>query len=320
VRALVPLVALVLFASAMTAAAQEGPVTVRTEVDRTTMAIGDQVLLTVTVEAASGYRLLEPGIPRAIGDFEVIESLTVLETRGPGGVTRTQLRFLLTAFALGPKRLPPVEVTYRGPDGANGTARTRTGHVIAVESVVQPGEDTSDIKPLKPPLALPGTASDLSRFAPHAAIAALVLVAAALALRIRRRGPVAVEAPAHGPARTALDELERVAGLGLAEKGRMREHYELVAAAVRTFTAQRYGLAAHARTARELRRELERAGAGGSAAQLLCEVLADAEAVRYEERPVSPAQAKRATRDLIELMRKSVVAEEYELVGSQATA
>ena len=312
-------VAAALWLAPATAAAQGVPVVVRSEVDRTTMATGDQVLLTIVVELASGYTLLDPGVPRAIGDFEVVDTLTVLETRA-GGVTRTQLRFLITAFQLGPKQLPVIGVTYRGPDGKEGQARTPDGHVITVQSVVQAGEDTGDIKPLKPPLPLPGASTDLSRFAPVVAIGALVLTAAALALRVRRRQPVLVESPSHGPARAALDELERVLELRLPEQGRTREHYELLSVALRTFIAQRYGLAAQARTARELRRELERAGAPGSAAQLLCEVLTDAEGVRYEGRAIFPARAQKSMRDLIELMRKSVVAEEYELVISGATA
>lgn len=312
-------VAVALGAAPIAAHAQEAPVLVRSEVDREAMTMGDQVLLTVTVELAKGYTVLDPGVPRAIGDFEVVDTLTVLETRTPTGETRVQLRYLITAFALGPKRLPVIVVAYRGPDGARGEARTPAGHVIAVASVIQPDEDTSDIKPLKPPVPLPGATNDLSRALPFVAIAVLVLAAAVLALRVRRRGPMLVETGVHGPARAALDELERVVELGLPEQGRTREHYELVAAALRTFIAQRYGLAAEARTARELRRELEHAGVGGTAAQLMCEVLADAEAVRYEQRPVSLAQARRSMRDVVELMRKSVIAEEYELVGG-ATA
>lgn len=312
--------ALVLALAPTAALAQEGPVAVRSDVDRAEIAIGDQVLLTVTVELAPGYRLGTVEVPRVVGDFEVVETLTALETRGADGATRTQMRFLITTFDLGARRIPQIGVGFRGPDGTPGTARTAQGHAIAVRSVIQPGEATNDIKPLKPPLPVPGTGADLMRFAPFAAVAVLMLVAAALALRVRRRGPVLVDAPGHGPARAALDELQRVLELGLPEQGRTREHYELVNAAVRSFIAQRYGLAAEARTARELRRALEHSGAGGSAAQLLCEVLADAESVRYEGRLVSPAQAKRSMRDLIELMRKSVVAEEYELVSAGATA
>lgn len=302
------------------ALAQQGPVTVRSDVDRSVMAIGDHVLLTITVDMAPGYKLTEVAVPRAVGDFEVVESLTVLETRGQTGATRTQLRFLITTFELGQKQLPPIGVGFTAPDGSAGQAQTAAGHVITVQSVVQPGEDAGDIKPLKPPIPIPGAAADLMRFVPLAAAAALILVAAVLALRVRRRRATPVGSPVFGPARATLDELQRVLELGLPEQGRTREHYELVSAALRAFISRRYGLAAEARTARELRRELEHAGIGTSAAQLLCEALADAESVRYEERHVSPAQSKRSLRDLIDLMRRSVVAEEYELIGSQATA
>ena len=310
-----------LVAGGSVAQAQEGPVLARSDVDRLVMTIGDQVLLTLTVELASGYQLLDPGVPRAIGDFEVVDTLTVLQSRLANGVTRVQLRYLVTSFELGLKRLPVILVGYRGPDGAQGQARTQGGHAITVQSVIVPGEDMGDIKPLKPPLPVPGVGGDLlARALPIVAALVLVVVAAALMLRVRRRAPRLAEAPAHGPSRAALDELERVLELRLPEQGKTREHYELVATALRRFITQRYGLAAEARTARELRRELERAGIPRTAAQILCEILSDAEAVRYEERAIFPARAQKSMRDAIDLMRKSVVAEEYELVSSGATA
>lgn len=304
------------------ALAQEGPVTARSEVDRTTMAIGDQVLFTITVELSRGYDLNDPGVPRAIGDFEVVDTLTVLQTRLSGGASRIQLRYLVTSFELGPKQLPIVVVGYRGPNGERGQARTPGGHVVDVQSVIAQGEDTRDVKPLKPPLAVPGTENVLlTRVAPALAVLVLAVLAAVLWLRARRRAPapiVAAEVPR--AARHALDELERVAEMRLPEQGRTREHYDLVSAAVRGFLAQRYGVPAGSRTARELRRELEHAGVDRSHAQLIFEALADAEAVRYEERVIYPARAHKTLRDLIDLMRRSVVAEEYELVSAGATA
>jgi hypothetical protein len=309
-----------LLAGGSVAEGQEVPVIARSEIDRAVMTIGDQALLTVTVELANGFELLDPGVPRAIGDFEVVDTLTVLQSRLASGVTRVQLRYLITAFQLGPKRLPVIVVEYRGPDGARGQARTQGGHVVTVQTVVLPGEDTSDIKPLKPPLPVPGVGGDLLSLAlPFAAAFALVIVAAVLALRVRRRAPQLADAPAHGPSRAALDELERVFELRLPEQGKTREHYELVAAAVRRFIAQRYGLPAEARTARELRRELDRAGVARASAQILCEILGDAESVRYQQRAIFPARAQKSMRDVIDLMRKSVVAEEYELLSSGAT-
>lgn len=313
--------AFLLVAGAVPAAAQQGPVTVRSTVDRSSMAIGDQILLTITVDLAPGYDLLDPGVPRAVGDFEVVDTLTALQTRSSSGSTRIQLRYLVTAFDLGPKRLPVIVVGYRGPDGRPGEAQSDTEHLIQVLSVVLPGEDTSDIKPLKPPLAVPGsTLEALQRWVPAVALAIALVGAVILALRLRRRRPLAGMEPAPGPARRALDDLERIFERRLPEQGKTREHYELVSATLRRYATERFGVRAEARTARELRRDLEQSGVDRTQAQILFDALHDAEAVRYEEQVVYPARAQKTMRDLLDVMRRSVVAEEYELIESGATA
>lgn len=303
------------------AAAQEGPVTVRSAIDRAQITVGDQIVLTVLVDLAAGYDLIDPGVPRQIGDFEVVDSLTVLQTRNPAGGTRVQLRFLVTSFELGPKVIPIIAVGYRGPDGQPGEARSSSQLLVEVVSVVRPGEDTSDIKPLKPPLPLPGSAlAFLERWAPVAALAIAVVLAVVLALRLRKtRGPAVAE-PGHGPARRALDELESLVAQGLPEKGRTREHYEILSATLRRYAADRFGVAADARTARELRRELERSAAERAQVQVIFDALHDAESVRYEEQVVYPARAQKTMRELLEVMRRSVAAEEYELIESGAIA
>ena len=320
-RGLAAIVAALLVVFAAQAAAQQGPVVARSELDRDTMAIGDQALLTITVELARGLDLIDPGVPRAIGDLEVVDALTVLQSRLPNGTTRVQLRYLVTAFTLGPKRVPVIVVGYRGPDGA-GQAQTQGPLAVVVQSVIAAGEDTSDIKPLKPPLPIGEPESVWPRVA-AAAAALIVIVAIVVLLLVRARARQAVpllEPGAHGAARVALNEIEELIEQRLPEKGRTREHYDRVAATVRQFIEGRYGIGASSRTARELRRELERAHVERSTAQLLCEVLSDAESVRYEQRVIYPARAQKTMRDLVDLMRKSVVAEEYELIRTGATA
>jgi hypothetical protein len=310
-----------LIALAAPAAAQEGPVTVRSAIDRAQITVGDQIVLTIVVDLAAGYDLIDPGVPRQIGDFEVVDTLTVLQTRNPAGGTRVQLRFLVTSFELGPKVLPIIAVGYRGPDGQPGEARTSSQLLVEVLSVIRPGEDTSDIKPLKPPLPLPGSAlAFLERWAPVAALAIALLLAVVLALRLRRRREVVSLEPSHGPARRALDELEGLVKQELPEHGRMREHYGILAAILRRYAADRFGVVADARTARELRRELERSAADRAQVQVIFDALHDAESVRYEEQVVYPARAQKTMRELLEVMRRSVAAEEYELIESGALA
>ena len=321
-RLIAALAAALLVSLAAPAAAQQVPVVARSELDRTVMTIGDQAVLTVTVELARGYELIEPGVPRAVGDLEVVDTLTVLQSRLPTGTTRVQLRYLVSAFSLGPKIVPMIVVGYRGPDGATGRAQTQGPLAVAIESVAAQGEDMTDIKPLKPPLPVGAPASDLSRIATLTALAAVAIaLVVVLVLRLRRRSAAVELSPAlHGAARRALTELEEVAELHLPEQGRTREHYDRLAGAVRRFIEGRYGIGAASRTARELRAEMERARVDRSQAQLLCEVLVDAESVRYEERVIYPARAQKTMRDLTDLLRKTVVAEEYELISTGATA
>jgi hypothetical protein len=314
------LAGLLLLALGSPALAQEGaPVTVRAELDRTQMTIGDQALLTLVVDLAPGHDLGGIGVPRQIGDFEVVEALTVLQTRAPSGATRVQLRYLVTAFELGPHVLPAIAVEYRSPDGSTGRAQSAGERVIEVVSVVTQGEDASDIKPLKPPLPLPaGTLTLLREWAPLVAAAFAIGAAVALAIRMLRRAPLLEPEIAHGPARRALDELEAIVERRLPEEGRTREHYELVSAVLRRYAEERFRVAAHARTARELRRELERSGADRAQIQVMFDALHDAESVRYEEQVVYPARAQKTMRDLLDTMRRSVAAEEYELIESGA--
>jgi hypothetical protein len=322
IRAIAALVVAVLVLFAPPAAAQSAPVNVRSELDRAAMTIGDQALLPVIVELARGYDLLDPGVPRAVGDLEVVDTLTVLQSRLPSGTTRVQLRYLVSAFSLGPKVVPVIVVGYRAPDGSTGRAQTQGPLAVEIQSVIAPGEEVFDIRPLKPPLPVGAADSGLARSAAAVAIAvaALALVVV-LVIRLTRRGGVLAPAPVlHGAARRALTEIEEVAELRLPEQGRTREHYDRVAAAVRRFIDGRYGIGAASRTARELRKELERVRVDRSQAQLLCEVLADAESIRYEERVIYPARAQKTMRDLTELLRKTVVAEEYELISTGATA
>ena len=124
----------------------------------------------------------------------------------------------------------------------------------------------------------------------------------------------------HGPARRAFDELEALARRRLVEQGRTREHYDVLAATLRRYSADRFGVRAEALTARELRRDLERGGVDRAQAQIIFEALQDAEAVRYEERVLYPARAQKTMRDVLDMMRRSIAVEEYELIESGATA
>lgn len=310
------LVALALALGATAAAAD--PVSAAATVDRDTINIGDAVTLSVIVQAAAGHQIVDPGVPRVFGDFEVLETLPAQQDPSRGGSTRIVFRYRITTFRLGQVVIPPLVVAYTDPSGRRDSVST--GEVpIRVQSVIGAGESLGDIRPLAPQLSLPGGL--MSRIASLAAAAAVVLAGSVLALlairRMRRPRPRPVLERAPRPVQDALAELIRIAELRLPEQGRMREHYELLAASLRRYVRARFGLSATHRTPRELRLDLERAGADRAQIAVIYDVLHDAEIARYRHLAPYPSRAREAVRAVLEVMRKAAADEEYQTGAAQ---
>ena len=109
-------------------------------------------------------------------------------------------------------------------------------------------------------------------------------------------------------------ELNRVASLGLPEKGRYGEHYALVSRALRAYVRDRFGLAATERTPRELREDMLRARIDRSEIATIYEILHEGETARFHRSVWYPARAHHALRSALEAMRRAAVAEQYELM------
>jgi hypothetical protein len=309
--------ALVLLVAFGGSASADGPVTVSSTVDRDVITIGDPVVLAVTVDLAPGWTVADPGVPRALGEFEVLETEPAQQTRLNGGASRFVFRYRLSAYRVGEQELPPVEVSFAGPDGATGTASTG-GHIVRVQSVILPEENAQDIKPLKPQLPVPGLlASELMRlvFAGVGAVAVVLLVIFALWWFRRRREPVP---DGLTPAQRALAELEKLGALQLAEKGRFTEHYERMTAILRAYVAEQYRLPAGERTPRELRVEMERAGVDPQQRAAIFEILHEGEVVRFHSGRTYPAHARNALGSALSAMQRAAASEQYAVATVRA--
>lgn len=312
-----PLVVALLLLTLGGSAAAEDPVKATAAVDRDAITIGDPVVLTVTVELGQGWTVADPGVPRGLGEFEVLETEPALQSRLGAGTTRFVFRYRISAFRVGDHQLPAVEVSYAGPGGVTGVARTAP-IAMRVQSVILPAEDATDIKPLKPQLALPGLVwAEVLRwiFAAAAGLAVVVLAVAVLWLRRRR-----AQAQADGltPAQRALAALEQLAALDLAAKGRYAEHYERLTAILRAYVAEQYRLPAGERTPRELRSEMERAGVDPQQRAAIFEVLREGELVRFHSGRTYPAHAKGALGSALTAMKRAAAAEQYAVATIRA--
>ena len=305
-----------------TAASADGPVNVAASVDRRGITIGDPIGLVLVVETDTGYRITDSGVGRVMDEFEVLDSAPPQITRVANGRMRYTFRYRITAFRVGDLVFPPISVAYQSPAGVPGVAPT-TEIPIVVTSVVQPGEATDDIKPAKPQLRLPNAAPQVPQLAIQVALALVVLVVLALFIRQTRRAAgrrpkeAEMDEGLLTPAQRALAELNRVASLGLPEKGRYAEHYALLSQTLRTYVRDRFGLSAGERTPRELREDMLRAGIDRTEIATIYEILREGESARFHRAVSYPARAQHAVRSALDAMRRAAVAEQYELMKSQ---
>jgi len=303
-------------------AAADGPVNVAASVDKHGITIGDPIGLVLVVEIDPGYQITDSGVGHIMGEFEVLEALPPQVTRVANGKTRYTFRYRITAFRVGDLLFPQISVAYQSPAGVPGVAPTAEVPIV-ITSVVQPGEATHDIKPVKPQLRLPTAAPQVPQFAIQVALAVVVLAMLALIVRQTRRA--AARRPKDAdmdeilltPAQRALAELNRVASLGLPEKGRYAEHYALLSKTLRAYVRDRFGLSAGERTPRELRDDMLRAGIDRTEIATIYEILREGENARFHQAISYPARAQHAVRSALDAMRRAAVAEQYELMKGQ---
>jgi hypothetical protein len=311
-----------LLAAFASAASADGPVSVATTIDKRGITIGDPIALSVVVEADPGYRITDSGVGRAMGEFEVLDSVPPQVTRIANGRTRYTFRYRITAFRVGDLVFPQVNIAYQSPSGEPGVVPTAEIPVV-VTSVIRPGESTDDIKPAKPQLRLPTATPQIPQLAIQVALAFVVLAMLALIIRQTRRIAARrgtdreVDEGLLTPAQRAMAELNRVASLRLPEKGRYAEHYALLSATLRAYVRDRFGLSANERTPRELREDMLRAGIDRTEIATIYEILREGESARFHQAISYPARAQHAVRSALDAMRRAAVAEQYELMKGQ---
>ncbi|OLB98554.1 MAG: hypothetical protein AUI15_10420 [Actinobacteria bacterium 13_2_20CM_2_66_6] len=315
------IVGLVLLAFCSVAAA-DGPVNVAATVDKRGISIGDPVALAVVVEVDAGYQITDSGVGRTMAEFEVLEALPPQVTKIANGRTRYTFRYRITAFRVGNLVFPEIHVAYQSPAGEPGIVPTAEIPIV-ITSVVQPGETTDDIKPAKPQLRLPTAAPQVPQLAIQVALAVVVLAMLALIIWQTRRASgrrpkdADMDEVLLTPAQRAMAELNRVASLGLPERGKYAEHYALLSKALRAYVGDRFGLSANERTPRELRDDMLRAGIDRTEVATIYEILREGESARFHQAISYPARAQHAVRSALDAMRRAAVAEQYELMKGQ---
>jgi hypothetical protein len=285
------LAALAALAPRTVAAQPEEPVVVHASVDHDRVTVGDRITLTIVLEhdASVSPETLEK-MP-AFGPFEVLAAEPPQERALGGGHVETTLVFTVAAFSTGELEVPAIAVPYRDAAG-NPAVATAPAIPISVASVIPAGEPATDIRDLKPQLAVPGGAPAYLRPIVIAVGVAIALGLALLMARLlQRRRTLAPAGPPPLPEDEARAELERIANLRLPEGGTPKEHYRLLGSCIRRYLTERYGFPAFAFTTAELEEQMVGRGVDRWQARLVSGLLQECDEVRYGQYVPAVARA-----------------------------
>jgi hypothetical protein len=244
--------ALVLIAMTLPAQAQDG-IQITLAADRSQLAVGDPVELTLEVNHPAGYQVIIPQLEGNWGPFEVQGQSPTTTVANDDGTERTYQTITVTLFELGDFETPALPLTISDGNGAVLEELTPPVALTVVPTLAEDDSTLKDIRPqveIKVPSVLPWVLGGW-------------LLAAALAgggywLYRRWRGetlfaPVIDNRP---PYQVAYDELDRIRGLRLPEKGQFKRHYTLVTDCLRIYIEAQYRVHAFDRTTTELKASL----------------------------------------------------------------
>ena len=218
------MMALVLMAMTLPVRAADS-IQVTLTANQSELTVGDPVELTLEVKHPAGYQVIVPQLEANWGPFEVQGQSQTTTVANDDGTETTYQTITVTLFDLGAFETPALPLTIS--DG-NGAVLEESTPPVALRVVPPLAEDDSALKDIRPqvgmkvPSVLPWVIGGL--------LLAAVLAGGGWWLYRRWRGeslfaPVIDNRP---PYQVAYDELDRIRGLRLPEKGRFKQHYTLV--------------------------------------------------------------------------------------------
>jgi hypothetical protein len=214
--------------------------------------VGDPLELTLVVNHPAGYHVIAPDLGDQWGDFVIrSQSPATTGTNGDGTET-TIIKLDARLFAPGDFNTPPlaVEVT----DGEGQLQEVTAEPVpVTITSVLVEGD--TELRDIKPQVELPYL--NLLPWIAGGLLLALI-AAAGYYLWQRRKARLALAALDNRlPYEIALDELDRIARMGLPEQGRFKEHYTLGSDTIRIYLERTFGIPMMERTTGEIAREMQ---------------------------------------------------------------
>ena len=288
------------------AASQEENLSVKAEISRATLTIGERTDYQVTVTHDPSLKILSKVVPPPSDVFEVKEARDLFEKQGKQIVEGRH--FVLTAYELGEFILDPVKIQYRDSKGAEKTIETNRLY-ITVRSV-DSGKPKTDIRGPKGVLKLSRNWRWLLWV-----LTLLVVGGGGWFLGWRRQQKILsgekAEEPPLSPEDEALLRLNRLFDSDLVRQGKMKEYFLEFSEILRRYFERRFDILAVESTTSEILRDLRDKELPQSLREKIREVLEGADWVKFAKwkpTPLEILKMNQQAKALIEEARPKVSA------------
>jgi hypothetical protein len=219
--------------------------------------IGQQVVLTIKVQAPASQKVSWPNVPDTLGQVEVLKRSAVDTTRGSEKNMKSYSQKLtVTSFDTGTIIFP--KLPFRTGSGNDTTIIFSDSVQMQYASV--PVDTTKSIKEIKGIMAAPLTVGEIMPWVLGVMIfGAVAIIVYTFYLHKKSKKPLIVfkpkpEIPAHILALEALNHLKDEA---IWKRGRFKEYYTGLTDILRNYMEKRYGVMAQEMTSDEILEALE---------------------------------------------------------------
>ena len=190
-------------------------------VDTTRVTLGDPIQLNLLLRHRPDERPALPSLGKILQDASVRE-VAIAEPRVVEGVVETNLHYELRLYALGTREIPALPVSFIQ---ASGDTLVRTTRPLAIEVLSVRSEGEENLRDIEPPVEIPGGIPQW--LAVMFAVLVLVGLIFVLLWFLDRRKIPSENAIPPEPI-DYLAEFERIAGMGLLERGDYKTYYSLL--------------------------------------------------------------------------------------------
>lgn len=261
-----------------------------------------------------------PRYPRQWGPFEVREQTRGRTTPNDDGTVTMRQEIQAAALGTGILRTPDIPITVRHPDGSVKEVLPFPVDVVVHSVLASEDDEPADIQQPQADLSTPLLEEPVGRAAAVGLAAGAVLAAVAAGAYYvyrRTRGHGILPLPVvdtRTPWDAAIEELDRIERLDLPEYGHFKEHYTLVADAMRVYVHAMYladvsPVDAIDMTTDETAAALKRSALDDERVRLILDLLKESDLVKFARYTPSVSSAYEASghaRYIVEVTRPAL--------------